>query len=649
LVKSPRGKGTNGALRPAMVLDGLVMVAAGLAVALALALSGDVRAWTIDTLFYAWVPVSLWAIALAFTIRHHHRSLAAGWRYWLLAGGAVAMIVVTLSIFRTGSGVSSDVSLGGHWGSVLGGDPLGLAVVKLIAIAVIVPPALFPRSVGITWVRALGKIGHGSEIWARWFSVARLMSVKDVVAPYVRLRRASTSPERPRTERVVKPESPLISPDIEAFAREELSAYLKPESGLFPGEITRLLPDTSVLSDAGSVGPDEAEFEGTARLIEETLGSYGVQVEVQDIQVGPRLVRYGLLPGWISGGEERSEEENSEERGTGNRVRVQSILAREKDLALALKTEKIRIQPNIPGKSLVGLEAPVPNPLAVGLRRIVEGERFTEVSDAGGLPIALGQDVGGNDEVLDLKELPHLLIAGATGTGKSVCLNTIVTSMLLTHSEEQVRLLMVDPKGVELTPYDGIPHLISPVICDPADFAPALEGLVQVMQQRYRRFRDVSVRDIWSYNEGPYNPLPSLVLVVDELAELMLAGGRDAESKLVRLAQLGRAAGIHLLLSTQRPTVDVVTGLLKANIPTRICFTVASQMDSRVILDMNGGEDLMGRGDMLLLTKESTQPRRIQGAFVEEKEIASIVDHWANPSLHTKRNHPLGLGLALDE
>ena len=615
------------------------MVAAGLAVALALSLSGVVRAWVVDTLFYAWVPVSLWAIALVFTVRHHHRSLAAGWRYWLLGGGAVAIMVGVLSMFRPGSGISADMSLGGHWGAVLGGDPLGLAIVKLLAIAVILPPVLFPKSVGITWVRALGKIGHGSEIWTRWFSVARLMSVKDTVAKYVRLRRDSTTPERPsrrltaRTERVVDPELPLISSDIEAFAKGELSAYLEPESGPPTGATSRLFPNIGVLSNAKSVGPDEAEFEETARLIEKTLGSYGVQVEVQDIQVGPRLVRYGLLPGWLGRGEERSEEEKSGEHRAGNRVRVQSILAREKDLALALKTEKIRIQPNIPGKSLVGLEAPVPNPIAVGLRQIVESERFTEVSNEGGLPIALGQDVGGHDEVLDLKELPHLLIAGATGTGKSVCLNTIVASMLLTNSNEQVRLLMVDPKGVELTPYDGIPHLISPVISDPADFGPALEGLIQVMQQRYQRFRDVSARDIRSYNDGPYKPMPSLVVVVDELAELMLSEGRDAESKLVRLAQLGRAAGIHLVLSTQRPTVDVVTGLLKANIPTRICFTVASQVDSRVILDMNGGEDLMGRGDMLLLTKESTQPRRIQGAYVEEKEISDIVDFWINQPL----------------
>ena len=626
-------------MRPALVLDGLVMVAAGLAVALAISLSGGVRAWVVDTLFYAWVPVSLWAIALVFTVRHHHRSLAAGWRYWLLGGGAVAIMVGVLSMFRPGSGISADMSLGGHWGAVLGGDPLGLAVVKLLAIAVILPPALFPKSVGITWVRALGKIGHGSEMGTRWFSMARLISVKDGVAKYIRLRRGSTTLERPsrrltdRTERVVDPELPLISPDIEAFAKGELSAYLEPESGPRTGGTSRQFPNIGVLSNAKSVGPDEAEFEETARLIEKTLGSYGVQVEVQDIQVGPRLVRYGLLPGWLGRGEERSEEEKSGERGAGNRVRVQSILAREKDLALALKTEKIRIQANIPGKSLVGLEAPVPNPLAVGLRRIVEGERFTEVADAGGLPIALGQDVGGKDEVLDLKELPHLLIAGATGTGKSVCLNTIVASMLLTNSNEQVRLLMVDPKGVELTPYDGIPHLISPVISDPADFAPALEGLIQVMQQRYQRFRDVSARDIRSYNDGPYKPMPSLVVVVDELAELMLSEGRDAESKLVRLAQLGRAAGIHLVLSTQRPTVDVVTGLLKANIPTRICFTVASQVDSRVILDMNGGEDLMGRGDMLVLTKESEQPRRIQGAYVEEKEIAGIVDFWINQPL----------------
>ena len=402
------------------------MVAAGLAVALALSLSGVVRAWVVDTLFYAWVPVSLWAIALVFTVRHHHRSLAAGWRYWLLGGGAVAIMVGVLSMFRPGSGISADMSLGGHWGAVLGGDPLGLAIVKLLAIAVILPPVLFPKSVGITWVLALGKIGHGSEIWTRWFSVARLMSVKDTVAKYVRLRRDSTTPERPsrrltaRAERVVDPELPLIPSDIEAFAKGELSAYLEPESGPPTGATSRLFLNIGVLSNAKSVGPDEAEFEETARLIEKTLGSYGVQVEVQDIQVGPRLVRYGLLPGWLGRGEERSEEEKSGEHRAGNRVRVQSILAREKDLALALKTEKIRIQPNIPGKSLVGLEAPVPNPIAVGLRQIVESERFTEVANKGGPPIALGQDVGGHDEVLDLKELPHLLIAGATGTGKSV-------------------------------------------------------------------------------------------------------------------------------------------------------------------------------------------------------------------------------------
>ena len=298
-----------------MVLDGLVMVAAGLAVGLALSLSGDVRAWAVDTLFYAWVPVSLWTIALVFTIRHHHLSLAAGWRYWLLGGGVVAIIVGALSIFPLGSRISSDASLGGHWGSALGGDPLGLAVVKLIAIAVIVPPVLFPKTVGITWVRALGKIGRSSKTWTLWFSVTRLVRVKDGVARYLRLRRAATTSGRTsqrstaRTEPAADPEGSWISPDVESFAMEELSAYSDLESGSLPESATGLLPDTTVLSKAESAGPDAGEFEETARLIEETLGSYGVKVEVRDIQVGPRLVRYGLSPGWPGQGEEGGEED----------------------------------------------------------------------------------------------------------------------------------------------------------------------------------------------------------------------------------------------------------------------------------------------------------------------------------------------------
>jgi len=234
--------------------------------------------------------------------------------------------------------------------------------------------------------------------------------------------------------------------------------------------------------------------------------------------------------------------------------------------------------------------------------------------------------------VLDLAGLPHLLIAGATGTGKSVCLNSIVASLLVAKSPDELRLLMVDPKGVELTPFDGLPHLAAPTVQEFKGFTESLTGLLNLMQQRYARLGQAGVRNIAGYNATAQRRMPYVVLVVDELAELMLAGGRESEANLVRLAQMGRATGIHLVLATQRPTVDVVTGLLKANIATRIAFTVASQTDSRVILDVSGAEDLLGRGDMLLLENQSPQPRRVQGVFVDDGELSRLVEFWRDPS-----------------
>ena len=307
-------------------------------------------------------------------------------------------------------------------------------------------------------------------------------------------------------------------------------------------------------------------------------------------------------------------------------------MARQNDLALALKTPSIRIQPTIPGEALVGLEVPSPTPRRVGLKEMVESGAFAICAAKGGLPIAIGQDIAGEPEVLDLAELPHLLIAGATGTGKSVCLNSIVASLLVAKSPDELRLLMVDPKGVELTPFDGLPHLAAPTVQEFKGFTESLTGLLNLMQQRYARLGQAGVRNIAGYNATAERRMPYVVLVVDELAELMLAGGRESEANLVRLAQMGRATGIHLVLATQRPTVDVVTGLLKANIATRIAFTVASQTDSRVILDVSGAEDLLGRGDMLLLENQSPQPRRVQGVFVDDGELSRLVEFWRDPS-----------------
>jgi S-DNA-T family DNA segregation ATPase FtsK/SpoIIIE len=260
----------------------------------------------------------------------------------------------------------------------------------------------------------------------------------------------------------------------------------------------------------------------------------------------------------------------------------------------------------------------------------------------GGLPIALGQDTGGASVVTDLTSLPHVLIAGATGSGKSVCLNSIVASFLLTKAPDQLRMLMVDPKRVELTPFNGIPHLIMPVIVDGDQVNDALKGLMREMFRRYKQMEEQGTRNITNYNNRAEERMPYITLIVDELADLMIAGGFEVEQNLVRLAQLGRATGIHLVLATQRPSVNVVTGLLKANVPARVAFAVASQVDSRVILDGTGAERLLGKGDMLLLNSDSPKPRRVQGTLVYDEEIDKLVEHWSTQAGPPLPEIPMG-------
>ena len=379
----------------------------------------------------------------------------------------------------------------------------------------------------------------------------------------------------------------------------------------------------------------EAALQDMARLVESTLGDHGVRVEVTDVKAGPRIVRFGLVPGWVPkrgdsrrgaiGLDTENDDPSSVER---SRVKVQSILTREKDMALALKTPYLRIEAPVPGEALVGLEVPSPSPSKVHLREVIETPAFSRLVAKGGLPIALGQDTGGSPVVLDLAALPHMLIAGATGSGKSVCINSIVASFLLTKTPDQLRILMVDPKRVELTPFNGIPHLIGPVIVDAEEVNTALRGLIREMLARYKLMEEIGARNIEGYNKRAKEKMPFLVLIVDELADLMMVGGFAVEQNLVRLAQLGRATGIHLVLATQRPSVNVVTGLLKANVPARAAFAVASQVDSRVILDAIGAEKLLGKGDMLLLHNESPKPSRVQGTLVYDQEIDQIVEYW---------------------
>jgi S-DNA-T family DNA segregation ATPase FtsK/SpoIIIE len=645
------------------------LVTAVLALAITMFLSLSARTWALESLAYGWAPVGLWLGALVFGLRYHIRSFARQWQWWVTAASGAAIAVGVLSFFHPGFGIFADVSLGGRWGTILGGAPLSLGIAKLFVIAVLTPVVVFPRRVGPLYARVFEQVGQSARFVAEHPLLKRL---RGAIAQKLKSRTEEAekpsipegpqpaprpTPEPPAAESTAtavaedkpvqddSPAQPEVVPEVQAaansdlsaidgFVREELSLYAEPVDLDPVSNPPWLLPAADLLTDPEPFESNEEALKATARLIEDTLASYGANVTVPDasIQVGPRLNRFGLDPGWLTDDKGVSNDQQDGDVGGRSRVRVQAILARQNDLALALKTPTIRIQPTIPGESLVGLEVPSPTPRRVGLKEVVESQAFVDCAAKGGLPIAVGLDIAGEPEVLDLAGLPHLLIAGATGTGKSVCLNSIVASMLVSKSPDELRLLMVDPKGVELTPFDGLPHLAAPTVQEFKGFTESLKGLLSLMQQRYTRLAEAGVRNIAGYNATAERRMPYVVLVVDELAELMLAGGREAEANLVRLAQMGRATGIHLMLATQRPTVDVVTGLLKANIATRIAFTVASQTDSRVILDVSGAEDLLGRGDMLLLENQSPQPRRVQGTFVDDGEVSRLVEFWRDPS-----------------
>jgi len=360
--------------------------------------------------------------------------------------------------------------------------------------------------------------------------------------------------------------------------------------------------------DSISTGESKSEMLATARKLEDTLRSFGVDAKVLQINKGPTVTRYELSP--------------------SQGVKVSKIVNLADDIALNLAASGIRIEAPIPGKAAVGIEVPNKKARSVFLRTVLESEEFTKFPSK--LAFALGQDIAGNAVVTDIGKMPHLLIAGATGSGKSVCINTLITSIIYKAKPDEVKLLLVDPKVVELSVYNGIPHLLIPVVTDPKKAAGALNWAVREMLARYNDFADNSVRDIKGFNKmkeekGETDLMPQIVIIIDELADLMMAAPGEVEDSICRLAQMARAAGIHLIIATQRPSVDVITGVIKANIPSRLAFAVSSGIDSRTILDSVGAEKLLGKGDMLFYPVGMSKPVRIQGAFVTDKEVESIV------------------------
>ncbi len=379
-----------------------------------------------------------------------------------------------------------------------------------------------------------------------------------------------------------------------------------------------VFPPVTLLTKGEKTSGENDEFlKATAKKLQDTLYSFGVNVRITDISHGPTVTRYEMVP----------------EQGT----KVSKIVSLTDDIKLNLAAEDIRIEAPIPGKSAIGIEVPNKHVHKVHFRDLIESSKFQKFRSR--LAFAVGKDIGGQIVITDIDKMPHLLIAGATGSGKSVCINTLIMSVLYKAKPDEVKLILIDPKMVELSVYNGIPHLLIPVVTDPKKASGALNWAVAEMTDRYRKFTENGVRNIQGYNEKAkqvlategtdpdrLKPMPRIVVIIDELADLMMVASGEVEEAIVRLSQLARAAGIHLVIATQRPSVNVITGLIKANIPSRIAFEVSSGVDSRTIIDMNGAEKLLGKGDMLFYPAGISKPNRVQGAFVSDNEVASVVD-----------------------
>jgi S-DNA-T family DNA segregation ATPase FtsK/SpoIIIE len=430
--------------------------------------------------------------------------------------------------------------------------------------------------------------------------------------------RASTSTAGGVKAAPPRPHKVKVRPELQAL---ELRSHSDEPAGR-PVRRSQSLPPLDLLVPPSRDPAGKADARYQAQIIEETLHGFGVPAEVKEINVGPAVTQFGIEPGYV----ERPGPDGSLRR---HRVRVSKISALVNDLALALSAAPIRIEAPVPGRPFVGIEVPNSKLSLVSLRGILEAEAYRK--EKGFLRIPLGRDVSGAAVVSDLSAMPHLLIAGATGSGKSVCINAVVTGLLCDHPPDELRFLMVDPKMVELTGYNGVPHLLAPVIIDIQQVVGALAWVTRMMDERYQRFAKAGARNIADYNRKigrRDEPLAHIIIVVDELADLMMMAPDETERYITRIAQMARATGIHMILATQRPSVDVVTGLIKANFPARIAFAVTSQIDSRVILDTPGAERLLGRGDMLLMLPDSAKLQRLQGCFVSDAEMHKVVAFW---------------------
>ncbi|MBV6396292.1 MAG: hypothetical protein HFACDABA_01890 [Anaerolineales bacterium] len=496
--------------------------------------------------------------------------------------------------------------------------------------------ALLGRGWGLTALFALWLLSAltAFNFWAR--VEARLKRLAGEPAPSLPVEEEAEKESRPPRPRESK-KRPIVPPEFRtALARQQV----KDEKPIRTPPRDENLPPLSILSnDSSSARMDERTINQTAGLIMKTLSEFGIPATVIGYRVGPVVTQFAIQPGFIK------KPGTNEDDPQLMKVRVAQIASLEKDLTLALSAERLRIEAPVPGKNYVGIEVPNARTSTVRLRPILETEQFHKVGAP--LAVALGRDVSGLPLVADLARMPHLLIAGATGSGKSVCITSIAACLAMNNAPEDLRLVMIDSKMVELLRYNGLPHLFGKVETDIQRILGVLRWAVLEMEHRYRLLEAAHARDLAAYNrkvsrrkDGTGQPLPRIVVIIDELADLMMSAPDQTEHNLVRLAQMARATGIHLVVATQRPSTDVVTGLIKANFPARLAFAVASGIDSRVILDATGAESLLGRGDMLFLNPEVGNPIRAQGVWITDLEIEKIIAHWQKSTAYSEELPP---------
>ena len=558
-------------------------------------------------------------------------SLFRHWNQWL--GGIAYLLAVwgILAFFLIGGRIGLGIIGYINFNGIL--RILGLVVIGTILVA---PRACFRLAAG--FASLLGRVFQRHPAPPKPISPRPIPQQKPVPPPVAVTPKPSELPRMEPERKVAAPELALTpSPqELKQVAQEVWKKYGE-SSALVTVDGWRL-PPIEILDVIPEVEFSQADNMERAGLIEEALASYGVEAKVVQINAGPTVTQFGVEPGW-----DRRMREIKEKDRDGNvrirleevsrtRVKVERITSLANDLALALAAPSIRIEAPVPGKPVVGIEVPNTTLGLVSLRGVIETSIFQKLKSRSKLSLALGKGAGGEAISGDLARMPHLLIAGATGSGKTVCLNAIICCVLLHNTPYDVKLIMIDPKRVELTPYNSIPHLAAPVIVDSHKALSVLRWLNQEMDRRYQKLATAGARNIEGYNKNRQGEekLPYVVLLIDELADLMMTGFDEVEQILCRLAQLARAVGIHLVVATQRPSVDVITGLIKANFPTRISFAVTSQVDSRTILDAVGAEKLLGRGDMLYMPTEAAKPKRLQGCYVSDAEMERLVYFWGS-------------------